>query len=1060
MDDIHQKVVFVRLAAKMNPRFASPQMHNRCVFSKYYSDDNFNVPSEVVSEFYNFQTVQSEFKALGVGYTPANKSDVVYKLKPVTEMEFLKCITRSGNADISPGIDYYPVMSWKPSLKSIKWVSKKLPPGEAVKSNMDDILRRTFPTGRDVFQHVRDKFVSMLAGVGIIDDLVDWSQCKALWDRGILGPDHFSTEDSFDLGELPRRKQPRILMSGGIRKESLLSPVARLIVSLDPTRWWRYAFQGETVSERFMDEVVYNRVDEEHITFSHVQDQRLIQCTMDLESKNIEVDRIETIQNPYREICAFQESAPIAGDFSSETLSEPVETHVVNPPEEKKPIDEDWRVHSIGELIKRPGLMFRGKEFTFTSQSIPMGTALIEGGGDRNTPGMLSWFSPMYAYYHGGFHMRIHGRVTPFVRYVPSNAAILSTFSDELNALVQPAMTAPWVAGRSDVGFVEFKLPCVTNRECLVVPSNTTDIQSLNYSAGKIEVYAEEDDPLSFVTIHAADNFQFRFFHRVPAISREVVVPPPFRGIEAKKESEEYGVSFADSEVPTVSDGGRSVLPIERDGGEEKQMTFQNVVQRYSFNASDSWTIAQNPGQIISSFRVPWDFAVNDIPSVPFTTFARFASRVKVKLTLQSGPFVQGSLAMVFIPGREPSELQDWTGVNNRLNLEMVPSVRVAAGATRDVDLEIPFVSPYSYLDTARSQESGHLMGTLALIVFNRIEVGPAAINTSAKWSIFASFPDAHFDTLDPQSLFSSAKDGGFKKISAHPESFLASLVPNVASVLKGAVDIQTKAIGEMKDMICDKPNDGSNAPNYVRKAYGDLATLRNVDRAQVLDALPDFIRNPKPSTFGTMDPEMELAYLRSKWSLLGTVRWDSTAVNGDILTVGDLTPCPQAFTTQFGTIYRPSILEYTCITHAFWTGSLEYRFEFVGSKFVNGRAIFCTHLMRQSQGMDFQAATSQYARTFDASSENRDFSVEVPYRAALPMLQTVLPPNVASGSVPWQDYTMGQWSLRVLNQLEVMESIASFVDVNVYIRAGPDFHTVFPGSGPSQFRIHRDVVL
>jgi hypothetical protein len=198
-----------------------------------------------------------------------------------------------------------------------------------------------------------------------------------------------------------------------------------------------------------------------------------------------------------------------------------------------------------------------------------------------------------------------------------------------------------------------------------------------------------------------------------------------------------------------------------------------------------------------------------------------------------------------------------------------------------------------------------------------------------------------------------------------------------------------------------------------------------------------------EPSELGTTIDEMSFQHLRKDTkSYMTTVEWSAQQLEGEVLYTGELTPCPGVLEATQGLTFQPTLLEYTVLPFTLWRGSLKLMVQIIGSKVHTGRLAICTHYGRTSDSIPFSQAMAQYAHIFNFSAEENTFEVEFPWRAQQQMLR------VPSGAYPdLTDFSMGEFSIRVLNPLQTMESVAQSVSLNLYWSAGDDFETDFLGA-------------
>jgi len=191
-------LAYLWAARKIDPKVATTSHYFRNVGRATYGDDNIVVPSAKVAHVCNYIAFRDAFKEHGVDFTPASKEDAdPAPLKSLLDCQFLKLATRVDS--IVPGVTYYPSPYRADLLPTLCFVSKDLPPLEAVAQNVDDVLRRSFGWGQVRFEEFRQELYGYLRQVGVHDPPISWDSCKALWMEGCLDPDESYDKES-DVG--------------------------------------------------------------------------------------------------------------------------------------------------------------------------------------------------------------------------------------------------------------------------------------------------------------------------------------------------------------------------------------------------------------------------------------------------------------------------------------------------------------------------------------------------------------------------------------------------------------------------------------------------------------------------------------------------------------------------------------------------------------------------------------------------------------------------------------------------------------------------------------------
>jgi hypothetical protein len=257
------------------------------------------------------------------------------------------------------------------------------------------------------------------------------------------------------------------------------------------------------------------------------------------------------------------------------------------------------------------------------------------------------------------------------------------------------------------------------------------------------------------------------------------------------------------------------------------------------------------------------------------------------------------------------------------------------------------------------------------------------------------------------------------------------------------AMDKPSNTLGPMPMM----PGLTSPLPNST----GIVNTTRMALRA-------DETFEASPELFATEEDEMDLCYLTRKLTLVGITNWDIATSEGEPIFSVPLSPFPYDDNISISTEPNLPMLSLVANHFLYWSGSLRYRIKVVGTSFhtgrlfisiahfpfrdfarqaddFQGRAPYCASRYSIQPPLTLSEAMAQGGVYLDLSDENRDITIDVPYKSMHPRLHT------ASAAQPHQTSAMGKLSIWVLNALSSPETVQTSVDVVVMVGGGPDFH-------------------
>lgn len=481
-----------------------------------------------------------------------------------------------------------------------------------------------------------------------------------------------------------------------------------------------------------------------------------------------------------------------------------------------------------------------------------------------------------------------------------------------------------------------------------------------------------------------------------------------------------------------MTDGGRAMVPSSGEMAvREKEITFSEMAAREQLIATYDWTRGYAPGDFLAVLELPNDMRVTRTNTVSFERFVYFRGDMHIRLLLQSNPFQCGQIIASVAPLTSGQQTRDDTTLSDasiRSNLIM------KAGSTVSKSIVVPFAHLQQYYHKGTTIP----VASLAIQVMNKLEMGPNSTATAANLSVFVSFPNADFRVIDPGVGANISSEGG---VASKVTNYNIDHVVNSSLDMHGQKDqMESKQKGSISG--CDRPNIGlSYHPARLMK-YPEIANGMNLDYANRLDIFPGGSGSLTTDQVGSNLNEMDLRYLTQKYTFMRTITLGSHRLPGDNMMSGYLTPCPATYSHKDTLFDKFSLMEYCSLPFSYWRGDLKFKFEFVVSAMHVARLAFVTHYGATADTATLYDAYGQYVHTFDVTADTCSFEVVVPYRAPTKWLRV---PH-ASGEL--FNFTMGMWSLRVINSLVSMESVSPTVDINVYMAAGDNFELWYPDLG------------
>lgn len=224
-------------------------------------------------------------------------------------------------------------------------------------------------------------------------------------------------------------------------------------------------------------------------------------------------------------------------------------------------------------------------------------------------------------------------------------------------------------------------------------------------------------------------------------------------------------------------------------------------------------------------------------------------------------------------------------------------------------------------------------------------------------------------------------------------------------------------------------------------RIYSSYNAVVDVPRtAEMMSLHKNNLAPVKEGHFGVDRDELMLQDLQSRYVRHASIDWTQEMTPGQFLTSGSLSPF-QSAPYDGSDELSMSPMEFYSLLAAFWRGDLVIRVEVVASKFHAGMLFLGLHYGEYSDlsTWSINRITGQYGTYIDIREGITEWSLKADYKASTPWLNTY---NVFNSSMAW---SMGQYSLVVINKLTAPDSVAANVPVNIYMAAGTNFSLHYP---------------
>jgi hypothetical protein len=415
-------------------------------------------------------------------------------------------------------------------------------------------------------------------------------------------------------------------------------------------------------------------------------------------------------------------------------------------------------------------------------------------------------------------------------------------------------------------------------------------------------------------------------------------------------------------------------------------------------------SIATGTGSVVNVpffDRNAWRNAVGALQFDRMVGMAGFRATIVARLVVTATPFHQGILCLNWQYGVGNTPL-----VNSRRGLYPatsvnLPHVKLDVAENSEVELRIPFISPYEFIPINDLQESGYFTsyyGQLSLLRLTDFRL--AGTQVSPTYVLYLSLEDVEFIGAAPFEMTTITLQAG--GTAADKEASAAGIASKVlGAAAKGAVTMAKKQVdtgGKSKGKLSSYLNTASKVsavaslvPSFTPIAAPTAWFLASASKAAAAFGFskpvvetavervaqtdyrgechidmpnPAFVAGPfqtnKLRTDGTVgsvsEDHMAFDYIFSKPALISRRQWSASVAAGDLLYASHVSPSAywyrESIVQRADSISLPSSASLT--TNAFipshlmyvgsnfrnWRGSMVYTFQFSKTKMHGGRVL------------------------------------------------------------------------------------------------------------------------
>nr|UNY42108.1 MAG: polyprotein 2 [Picornavirales sp.] len=493
-------------------------------------------------------------------------------------------------------------------------------------------------------------------------------------------------------------------------------------------------------------------------------------------------------------------------------------------------------------------------------------------------------------------------------------------------------------------------------------------------------------------------------------------------------EESSYGVVLSTRPITSISQriGHDSTKDSSREVIQEVPWTLTSMLERFSFKATYPWSTTDLSHTKLASLNVPQDLIVNSITSTPFSVFNYWRGDVEVRLQVTGTPFHQGMLAAVFVPLSQQQQSDDI--IDNFSSMTVNPTCYLFPNANSNAVMSIPFNHPSQYLDLTQPLDS---LGRLYIVVFNKLQLAAGASDTVTV-SLFSRFLGSEFKVprISGSTVFATpqSRDLVKSKISNVSSGLISKFVDKVLPH-----NVVTDTLLPMLTTLLDKPTDPSQTAT--------VATLTNrmnfrsgVEHIDKLVTEPTQLFESNNMTFATNNDEMSLAYLKTRYSYLGTFKVNTSNTIGTVVASIPLNPNPNSI--ALNALNQVPLITYLSAPYTMWRGSLTFKIQIVATSLQTLKlfAAFNFNTFTVPTSLSLNVATSQYGEAFEINQGTNEIEFTVPFVSTTPYKY------VPTGNTYSALDTLGYLNIVILNRLVAPSNTPTEISANVYIAGGDDF--------------------
>jgi hypothetical protein len=482
----------------------------------------------------------------------------------------------------------------------------------------------------------------------------------------------------------------------------------------------------------------------------------------------------------------------------------------------------------------------------------------------------------------------------------------------------------------------------------------------------------------------------------------------------------------------------------------ERSWMTKELIEKPILLKTFDWKTSNSRGELLWSCDFPE--VIIGLDSV-FQTALSIHSFFKIapifRVQLNSTTFHQGQLICSWDPFHQST---DDISANPGLAAALfnifyatgLPNGKIMASESDPIDLKLPFIQPRNFL-TTNSDTGFDIMGRLRVNVLNPLVVGA---NGSSTISVSVWLTSLNTDIRVPMNPH-ALKAPSFR-VNATSTGLLTDLTGNKATgnfgqLLKTGVGLASSLTG----LNLDDPTQPLDPPNTIMPIENP-STVKGVSRALRLSLDPKSGQLLPDDILGNPLNDMDLLRIMKTPMLCSQIKWSDTDAPGTALFTNIplspmLTgPVPQPAGYPIVPKYS-TFLSYGTSFFGYWRGALTFDIEIVATQFHSGKLIFAFKPNVDSSAITFEQASRSLPNAILDLQTTSKLSFSIPFVSATGYKAVRNPKGYTENNDAIDECVIGYMACFVQNRLIHSPTSASSIEINIYIRAGEDYHVAVP---------------